>query len=185
MDYWLSKPGKILFIYWNVVCDFCLLYYPQSVHVHVLAKCSMAKSKYFKESMSPIICCLTVEALQDATFFPTCDIDPMDIWTMPSIGVTWKPLVRWGSNKLFIYNWCKTATNVYSYLSAGGWFCELEAPLSVGVEELMLKFSRPSERPAVLTAAWPTANTSGRALRRPVRPVLTKLSTAISHSAIL
>ena len=78
------------------------------------------------------------------------------------------------------------AANIHFHFCIWGWFSELEVPLHAGwVEELMEKFSRTSGSPAVVTFACPTANTSGRAFRRPVLPVLTKSSTTTSHSAIL
>ena len=76
------------------------------------------------------------------------------------------------------------STDSYSIFSACGCTCEFSAPLFVCSEEPMVKCSRTSDRPAVVTFACPIASTSGRALRRPVRPVLTKSSIAMPHSDV-
>ena len=111
----------------------------------------------------------------------------IDIWTRKSNALSsYKP------NK-----WCQRDfangdnKSVYSIFSTWGWPWEICVLLFVGVvDELIVKFSSTSERPAVDTFACPIAIMSGRALRRPVRPVLTKsptviLQSVVPHSAIL
>lgn len=81
-------------------------------------------------------------------------------------------------------------SNVHSIFSAGGCTCEFLVPSLVCAELSRVKFSSTSGSPAVDTFAWLRENTSGSALRRPVRPVRTKSlmvtpQSPEGHSAIL
>lgn len=75
--------------------------------------------------------------------------------------------------------------NFHSIFSGGGCVCEFVTPWFDCVAVLKVKFSKTSGRPAVVTFACPRLSTSGRALRRPVRPVLTKSSIVAPQSVVL
>lgn len=81
-------------------------------------------------------------------------------------------------------------SNIHSIFSVGGCTCEFLVPSLVCAELSRVKFSSTSGSPAVDTFAWLRENTSGSALRRPVRPVRTKSlmvtpQSPEGHSAIL